>query len=167
MKKLKTSATERVPAPASPCSAFDRWTADGDEDAKRMAWDAGRAPLLAALREIHEIATRHKRVSDLKTYLLADLESIERRSSPNDRTQRLADERRRVRLSGSANLWRVTVNDGICSWTYEIAGTDQVSIRQVMNAVTRRLKGKLVREWSGEGADSPNVPSSATREEKP
>jgi hypothetical protein len=68
-------------------SAFVRWTAgDGDEDVKRLAWDAGRAPLLAALREIYEIATRHKRASDLKRYLLADLESIERHSSPTEQS---------------------------------------------------------------------------------
>ena len=36
-----------------------------------------------ALRDIHEIATRHNRASDLKTYLLSDLESIERLSAPN------------------------------------------------------------------------------------
>lgn len=52
----------------------------------------------------------------------------------------------------SPHLWRITVNDGFTTHTYEIAGTDKVSIRGVMNAARRRLKGKIVREWGGEDA---------------
>lgn len=83
-----TTKESKAVALHRPCSAFDRWTAgDGDEDAKLIAWEAGRAPLLKALREINEIASRHKRASDIKQYLLADLESIERLSEPNDKAE--------------------------------------------------------------------------------
>jgi len=61
---------------------FDQWTAgDGDEDAKRLAWDAGRLQLLEVLRGINSTATRHRRASDLKKYLLLDLERIAKLTS--------------------------------------------------------------------------------------
>ena len=63
--------------------------------------------------------------------------------------------RRSTACGGSANLWWVTVNDSYTSHTYEISGTDMVSIQDVMLAARRKLKGTLVRDWHGGREDSP------------
>lgn len=72
--------------------------------------------------------------------------------------------RRSTACGGSANLWWVTVNDSYTSHTYEISGTDMVSIQDVMLAARRKLKGTLVRDWHGGREDSPTNLSSATAE---
>lgn len=54
-------------------------------------------------------------------------------------------------------LWRITVNDTYNSFTYEIRGTDNASIRDVMDAARGLLRGTLVREWCGELKDDPSA----------
>ncbi len=73
------------------------------------------------------------------------------------KTKKKPKARRSTACGGSASLWWVTVNDGYTTHTYEIAGTDKASIRDVINAAKRRLKGRLVREWHGEMGDSPTA----------
>jgi hypothetical protein len=57
--------------------------------------------------------------------------------------------------SRPAHIWRVTVDDGIIAYTCEIAGSDRCSIMNVIDAATRELKGRRLREWHSDRIADP------------